>query len=76
MPGLTIPIGGGSSLGGGSRLGQAGPATIAQVAYGGGSSPQESNGVEAWHVFTGVQVAALAWLAFLRYSLPTGKRSE
>lgn len=75
MAGLAIPIGGGQSLGG-SRLNQAGPATVTQVAYGGGSSPSESSGVEPWHVFTGVQMAALVWLAFLRYSLPSGKRSE
>lgn len=75
MPGLSIGIGGGHRIGGGSALGQTGGATIAQTVYG-AQSTAPSKGVEHWHTFMGVQVAALAWLVFLRWSLPSGRRSE
>jgi hypothetical protein len=78
MAGLSIGIGGGRSLGGGvagGALGQTGGATIAQTAYGAGSTPVTGGGgVEHWHVFMGAQVAALAWLVFLRWSLPSGRK--
>jgi hypothetical protein len=74
MGGLNIPIGG---LGArtGVKLGPSlsGPAaTIAQVAYGQGSAPSttDNEGIEAYHLAIAVPVVALAWLAFLRWSLP------
>lgn len=79
MAGLRIPAGGGVFLGGApsSALGGSSPATIVQTNYGAGSAPNEANsGVEGWHVFIGVNAAALAWLVFLRWSLPSGKRTE
>lgn len=76
MAGLSIGIGGGQRIGGGSALGQTGGATIAQTAYGAGTSPVQGGGIEHWHVFIGAQAAAIAWLLFLRWSLPSGKRSE
>ena len=77
MPGLSIGVGGGQRIGGGagSGLGQTGGATIAQTAYGAGSTSVKG-GVEHWHVFLGVQVAAVAWLMFLRWSLPSGSRGK
>ena len=75
MPGLSIGIGGGQRIGGGSSLGQQGPATIAQTAYGAGSTPVKG-GIEHWHAFIGIQVAAIAWLAFLRWSLPSGGKGR
>lgn len=75
--GLAIKIGGGQAIGSTTRLGQSGGATIAQTAYGAGSAPvQKGRGVEHYQVFIGVQVAAVAWLAFLRWSLPSGSRRE
>lgn len=78
MPGLRINIGGGSSLGtsaSGSRLGQSTPATIAQVAYGGGASPSNSSdGVQYHHVFVGSYAALIAWEIFVRHSLPGGMK--
>ena len=77
MPGLAIRIGGGQAIGSSTRLGQQGGATVAQTAYGAGSAPdQGSGGVEHWHLFIGAQVAALAWLAFLRWSLPSGGKGK
>lgn len=77
MAGLKINIGGGNAIGSNSRLGQTGGATIAQTAYGAGSAPvQKGGGVEHWQVFVGVQAAALAWLVFLRWSLPSGSKKE
>lgn len=73
MAGLAIKIGGGNAIGATSRLGQTGGATVAQTAYGAGSAPvQKGGGVEHWQIFVGVQTAALAWLVFLRWSLPSG----
>lgn len=72
MPGLAVPIGGSRYLGGGAALGQTGGATVAQTAYG-AESTTDSRGVETHHVFMGVQVAALVWLVFLRWSLPSGR---
>lgn len=73
MSGLNIPLGG-LGRGGGVKLGSSlsgGAATIAQVAYGSEKAPTSDNeGVEAWHLAVAVPVAALAWLAFLRWSLP------
>jgi hypothetical protein len=79
MPGLKINVGGGSSiggntLGGGSRLGQSGPATVAQVAYGGGASPNTDSKFGYVHVHIGVTAAALAMAVFVRHSLPSGMK--
>ena len=70
MSGLKLGLGGGIKLG--SSLGSSPPATIAQTAYGAENSPNSAinGGVQAWHLATAVPVAALAWLAFLRWSLP------
>ncbi len=70
MPGLKLGLGGGLQLG--KSLGSSGPATIAQTAYGAEQSPNASamNGVQPWHLGVAVPVAAVAWLAFLRWSLP------
>lgn len=77
MAGLNVNVGGGRSIGSTGRLSQGAPATIAQTAYGAGSAVNtDSNSVQHWHVFMGAQVAAVAWLAFLRWSLPSGRRSE
>lgn len=77
MAGLRINVGGGNAVGSSSRLGQTGGATIAQTAYGAGSAPvDKGRGVEHWQVFIGVQVAAVVWLGFLRWSLPSGGRKE
>jgi hypothetical protein len=77
MAGLRIAVGGGNAVGSTSRLGQSGTSSIAQTAYGAGSSPdQAKGGLEHWHMFIGAQVAALAWLVFLRWSLPSGKSKE
>lgn len=75
--GLRIDIGGGSSLGARSALGKTGAATIAQTAYGQQVAPDSRGGdIETWHVFLGVHAAAIAWLVFLRWSLPTGAKKE
>lgn len=77
MPGLAIRIGGGNAVGSTTRLGQTGGATVAQTAYGAQSAPvQASGGMAHWQIFIGVQVAAVVWLAFLRWSLPSGSRRE
>jgi hypothetical protein len=70
MAGLKLGLGGGLKLG--SSLGSSPPATISQTAYGQENSPNanSSSGVEPWHLGVAVPVAALAWLAFLRWSLP------
>ena len=70
-------------LGGGVRIGSAGdlrlgsslkqpPATIAQTAYGAEASPTDAygGGLQPWHFGVAVPVVAVAWLAFLRWSLP------
>ena len=70
-------------VGGGVRIGSAGnlrlgsslkqpAATIAQTAYGAEQSPNDmfSNGLQSWHLAVAVPVLAVAWLAFLRWSLP------
>ena len=73
MPGLQLGLGGGlklgSSLGG---KGNSGPATIVQTAYGAEVSPNSNamSGVQPWHLMTAVPIASLAWLVFLRWSLP------
>lgn len=74
MPGLKINVGGGSSIGGGSRLGQSGPATVAQMAYGGGSSPNTQSKFGYAHVHIGVTTAALAMAVFVRHSLPSSTK--
>lgn len=74
MPGLSIGIGGGQRVGSPSvGLGQTGGATIAQTAYGAGdtSSPK---GIGYHHTFLGVQGAALAYMLFLRHSLPSAQK--
>ena len=69
MAGLNLNLGGGLKLG--NSLG-APAATVAQSAYGAGSSPNSasSSGVQSWHLATAVPVVAVTWLAFLRWSLP------
>ena len=69
MAGLKLGVGGGLSLG--SSLSQP-AATIAQTAYGAGSSPTDaySGGLQSWHLAVAVPVLAVGWLAFLRWSLP------
>jgi hypothetical protein len=69
MGGLNL-LGGGLKLGG--SLGNQPPATIAQTAYGAETSPNAmtANGFQPWHLGVAVPVAAVAWLAFLRWSLP------
>lgn len=70
MSGLNLGLGGGIKLG--SSLGGQKHATIAQTAYGQEQAPNSAmpSGVEPWHLGVAVPVAALAWLAFLRWSLP------
>lgn len=70
MSGLKLGLGGGLKLG--TSLGNSPPATIAQTAYGAQQSPNAASqsGVQSWHLATAVPVAALAWLVFLRWSLP------
>jgi len=70
MSGLRLSLGGGVKLG--PSLGSAPPATIAQTAYGQEVSPNASamSGVQPWHLGVAVPIAAVAWLAFLRWSLP------
>ena len=68
MAGLNLGVGGGVRIGGMSGTGA--PASIQQVAYGaesGGSSPTT---VQSWHLAMGVSVAGVAFLVFLRWSLP------
>jgi hypothetical protein len=69
MSGLKLGLGGGVKIG--SSLGGP-PATIAQTAYGAENSPNAASmsGVQPWHLATAVPVAAVCWLAFLRWSLP------
>ncbi len=66
---LNLGVGGGLGLG--TSLRQP-PATIAQTAYGAQQSPTDAytGGLQSWHLAVAVPVAALAWLAFLRWSLP------
>jgi len=70
MAGLKLGLGGGIKLG--SSLGNSPPATIAQTSYGQMTSPNAvtSSGFQPWHLQVMVPVAAVAWLAFLRWSLP------
>jgi hypothetical protein len=70
MSGLRLGLGGGVKLG--SSLGNQPPATISQTAYGQENAPTASGSatIEPWHLAVAVPVAALAWLAFLRWSLP------
>ena len=70
MSGLKLGVGGGLRLGGVPATAQ--PATIAQTAYGQEVSPNASamSGVQPWHLGVAVPIAAVAWLAFLRWSLP------
>lgn len=75
MPGLSIPIGGGRMLGGASFPATA-PATIAQTAYGAGATEPQRNAIETGHVVMGAGVASLAFLVFLRHSLPREQRSD
>ena len=70
MGGLKLGLGGGIKLG--TSLGNQPPATIAQTSYGAENSPNSAAmaGVQPWHLGVAVPVAAVAWLAFLRWSLP------
>jgi len=70
MPGLKLGLGGGIKLG--SSLGNQPPATIAQTSYGQEVSPNAMTGagLQPWHLGVAVPIAAVAWLAFLRWSLP------
>lgn len=69
MSGLNLKFGGGLKLG--SSLNSP-SATVAQTAYGQESAPNSSDysSVQPWHLAVAVPVAAVAWLAFLRWSLP------
>jgi hypothetical protein len=69
MSGMNLGFGGGVKIG--SSLG--GPsATIAQTAYGAEQSPNSAvnGGMQSWHLMVGVPVIAVAFLGFLRWSLP------
>lgn len=73
MAGLNLGLGGGiGTIGGG--MGQRSPAstvTVAQTAYGAGSSPTNTSGLQLWHVGAiGVPLFCVAGLIFLRWSLP------
>jgi hypothetical protein len=72
MPGLNLGFGGGVKFGGaGTTVATAPPASIGQVAYGGGQAATSGGGgVEHWHIAVVTGVAATAWLMFLRWSLP------
>ena len=71
MAGLNLGIGGGLKFGGaGGTIASAPPASMTQVAYGGGSAAQSESGVQYWHLGVGVGVAATVWLIFLRWTLP------
>lgn len=74
MPGLNIRVGGGNSIGSGSRMGQSGPATVAQVAYGGGAAPSTGRRFGYEHAHIGLTTAALAMAVFVRHSLPSGMK--
>ncbi len=69
MGGLNLGLGGGLNLG--SSLKQP-AATVAQTAYGAQQSPNSTatSGLQPWHIAVSVPVVAVAWLAFLRWSLP------
>ena len=65
----------GLGLGGGVRLGpalSAPAATITSTVYGAESAPTDAlaGGLQTWHLAVMVPVAGLAFLAFLRWSLP------
>ena len=77
MAGLKIDIGGGKAIGSSTRLNQAGGATVAQVAYGGGAAPgsQGRSGVQYHHTFIGVVAGALLFETFLYHSLPSGMKN-
>lgn len=70
LGGLNLGIGGGVRIAGSPPA--APPATIAQTAYGQQAAPTTtgSGRVQTWHIATAVPVIAVAWLAFLRWSLP------
>ena len=72
MPGLNRGIGGGVKFGGaGATVAQAPPATVGNVAYGGGSAAgSNGGGVQHWQIAVVTGVAATAWLCFLRWTLP------
>ena len=71
MSGLDLGFGGGIKFGGaGSTVAQAPPAQMGQVAYGPGSAVTSPTGAQGWHFAVGVGVAGVAWLAFLRWTLP------
>jgi hypothetical protein len=56
--------------GAGATVAQAPPATVGNVAYGGGSAASSGGGVQYWHIAVCTGVAATAWLCFLRWTLP------
>jgi len=71
MSGLNLGIGGGVRFGGaGTTIAQAPPATMTQVAYGGGSATTTGGGVQTWHVGVGTGMACVVLLAFIRWTLP------
>ncbi len=75
MPGLNIRVGGGNSIGATTRMGQSGPATVAQVAYGGGAAPHTSSqGIGFHHTHIAITTGALAMALFVRHSLPSGMK--
>ena len=71
MSGLNLGFGGGVKFGGaGSTIAQAPPASIAQVAYGGGSAEVAPSGVQYWHIGVGCGVTCTLLLWLIRYTLP------
>lgn len=69
MPGLSIGLGGGRSVGGGGGLGGAAGATIAQTAYGAGSTtPSGGGGWQGHQSAMAVGVASAVFLGFLYWA--------
>lgn len=64
MAGLNFGVGGGAHV----LTSAPTPPTVEAANY--ASSPTAGQGVQPWHLGVAVPVAAVIWLAFLRYSLP------
>ncbi len=62
MPGLNIGIGGGRALGSSPGISSAAGATIAQTAYGRGSTEPQGQGIETHEVFLAAEAASLAFI--------------
>lgn len=72
MPGLSIGIGGGRALGGSPGVSQSAGATIAQTAYGVGSTGPQGGaaGVEQHQTFLFAEGASLAFLVGVYWAAP------